>query len=93
MNEILSDIEQENENIKNRKIDHELYILSFPLIARMRMNSIPFLNGLLKEYIYESMKKGEYKPIDFSPLLYQKITEMDSTMDDGSIDMDDKEID
>lgn len=38
MNEILSDIEQENENIKNRKIDHELYILSFPLIARMRMN-------------------------------------------------------
>lgn len=57
------------------------------------MNSLPFLNGLLKEYIYDSMKKGEYKPIDFAPLQFQNLNEMDSTIDDASIDMDDKDID
>lgn len=57
------------------------------------MNSIPFLNGLIKEYIYDSMKKGEYKPIDFTPLQIQKLDELDSTIDDASIDMDDKDID
>lgn len=28
MNEILADIEQENENIKNRKVEHELFVFS-----------------------------------------------------------------
>ena len=60
--------------------------------TRMRMNSIPFLNGLLKEYIYDAMKKGQYNTLEFDPIFIRHYDDTGSSFEDGTMETDDPSL-
>lgn len=57
------------------------------------MNSLPFLNGLLKEYVYNTMKKGQYKNLEFEPIYITHFDDTGSSFEDGTIEMEDPDLD
>lgn len=56
------------------------------------MNSIPLLNGLLSEYIYDAMKKGQYKPVEFAPIYMRHYDDTGSSFEDGTMETDDPSL-